>query len=260
MEWAKTLPQNDFRDNLKFSVGSLLGRGWRTLWKKPSVFFGLTFWSFFISWLITGLLVNDNTSLYEARLDFGALFGIRAIFSHGIAASAAYQILTCGEISIWKSVRRSFSKLPVAFVIAAVVLPMAISLVTFCAHVERFSPIILFPIYLWLILPMLLPLSVCVIEDLRLFKNFRSNKDRIDVIANRYHEIIMALAFVAIGVIMIFAIAAELIIPRYLNGVPRSCVQMILYVAPAAFVNMLWLAYYYELRLSKIKLMADIFD
>jgi hypothetical protein len=232
-----------------FQVGSVLSVAWRTLFRAPGIFIGLTF----VSNLVTAIIsIAANFFGIAAFISFLINF-ILSILIQGAIAYAVFQVITGSRASLGESVARSASKI-FALIALAIISTIIVSL--------GFMLIVpgLVTMCMWYVSS-----PACVVERLGPIESL----GRSGVLTKGYRWGVfgvMMLLFVMTWLIyLLFMFLMRVFVSDpFVRGMATPIVTSIAALIPNAFANVASAVTYYRLRMVKEDLtmenLADVFD
>jgi hypothetical protein len=267
-------------DELKFKVGSVLSRTWRTMWKKPFAFMGLTFASEIAAAILLAAVIflggssfralsktGSSSSEIVASVIGGAVYVMTMMLFQGTLTYMIFQLFMRDTASVWESLTRSLSKVLTVFLatVAAVVGGGIVCLGTGFILSRMLGPVggllgFFTAIFLgyfffttWFVFA-----PACVVERLGALSSLdRSGK------LTKGHRLKIGGVFVLLVVVStIFNVIANKLIPE--SGIITIIVKILIVLVPKTFASLVPAVVYYSLRVVKENLtpesLADIFD
>ncbi|MDR2179335.1 MAG: hypothetical protein LBP21_03410 [Synergistaceae bacterium] len=263
----------------EFTVGSVLSRTWRAMWKKPLAFMGLTLASEIVARGLFQLFLSGNplsaVRLSKLTSDMlgGAIYLITTMLFQGTIIYTIFQLFMQDRASVWDSMTRSFSR--VWAVLLATVVAMAAGCFVCLGTVFILTrPSVLYRMsafaggFVALLTALLLAsfffatwfvfAPACVVERIGALASL----DRSGKLTKGYRlKILGILALLQIFLRVVDFIAGK-VVPG--SGIPGIILRIAIILVPVTFMTLVPAVVYYSLRVAKENLtpesLADIFD
>jgi uncharacterized membrane protein len=248
--------QENWNGMSAFQVGSVLGVAWRTLFKSPGIFIGLTFFSNFV------------TAVVETAANMGAFIGVSAIITplsflinailsiviQGAVAYAVFQVIMGGRASAGESVSKSASK-----IFALIALALISGIGTGLASVLLIFPGLILMCMWYVSAP------ACVVERLGPIESLGRSRALTKGYRWRIFGVIILLLLITFLVNILFTFLPRVLVRDvFLRIMVTPAVKGLAALIPNAFVNVAAAVAYYRLRMVKENLtlesLADVFD
>ena len=244
--------QEDWNGLSTFQVGSVLSVAWRTLFRAPVFFIGLTF----VSNLLAAIISAPADADIPAVTSFLSLLMslTLSIVIQGAIAYAVFQVIMGRRVSVGESVLRSASKF-FALLGAAILGSLGIGL----ASILLVIPGIIL-MCMWYV-----SASACVVERLGPIESL--GRSRALTKGYRWHifgvAILLLLITQLVRVLFAFLVRGFVSDP-FLQGMATGIVVALATLIPNAFANVAPAVAYYRLRMVKENLtmesLAGVFD
>jgi hypothetical protein len=242
--------REDWNGLSAFQVGSVLGVAWRTLFKAPGIFIGLTFVSNLVAAIIA---IAANISSIAGFISIWINM-VLSLVIQGAISYAVFQVIMGGRASVGESVSKAASKI------------FALIAIAFLSGVG-----VMFGIML-LVIPGLMLLCMwyvsapsCVVERLGPIESL--GRSRALTKGYRWWVFgVMILASIFAWLIYgLFTVLVRFLVPDIiLRSIVSPIVTNLATLIPNAFVNVASAVVYYRLRMVKENLtmenLADVFD
>ena len=280
---------SDFDGFSEFTVGSVIGRAWTVMWRKPMAFFTITLLSTIISFIMGGMLtfilvklfswfnMPPGVSFLTAGIGGGFSFLIVSAIFQGALIYVIFMLLLHGQASIGEAFQRSTSRV-LTIILASVIMGLAVGLIFFVPAIlaaflgavvpGNFSAllVIVFTIAAMVfgvifVIKWSVFAPACVIERTGATASLSRSSDLTEGFRGKIFAI-----FLLVGILVgIFnAIAGFFNNKIFGAGILGSIFSAILSTPPLTFFSVLPAVIYFSLRVAKESLapesLADIFD